>query len=250
MRSSIFVPASLLAVQLTWRSDSLQTVKFDGLVVRLRCEIIRCLVIRWRTNMWVNNFQISTIFHDRLCLVKFIFICRQSSVLLHGKKQEEKKTQRAGLSKSEAESWKETATCTECNRHFVQVEIDIHSNSTSERLGAYKSKKSNPKGIIELSCVGQSEKVKETETYWVLNYLNVVPRSTVKQRFFGSCGFWGIECWSTYRPIHWLTLGQLSTKMSVESRSSIGQVSTDISVKWCFPVGLVSVTRSTDSPSR
>ena len=79
MRSSIFVPASPLAVQLTWSSDSLQTVKFDGLVVRLRREIIRCLVIRWRTNMWINNF--STIFHDRLCLVKFIFICRQSSVL-------------------------------------------------------------------------------------------------------------------------------------------------------------------------
>ena len=109
-----------------------------------------------------------------MCLVKFIFICRQGSVLRHGKKQEEKKTQRAGLSKSEAESWKETATCTECHRHFVQVEIDIHSNSTSERLGAYKSKKSNPKGIIELSCIGKSEKVKETETNWVFNYLNVV----------------------------------------------------------------------------
>lgn len=51
----------------------------------------------------------------------------------------------------------------------------------------------------------------------MLNYLNIVPYSAVKQRFFGSCIFCGIECWSTYRPICRLILGW----ESVEYRPSI-----------------------------
>ena len=36
---------------------------------------------------------------------------------------------------------------------------------------------------MKLKCIGKSKKVKESETYWVRNYRNVVPHSTVKRRF-------------------------------------------------------------------
>ena len=45
-----------------------------------------------------------------------------------------------------------------------------------------------------------------------------------------------VDCSSIFRLVCQLILARLSTKMSVKSWLSIGQVSTNISVEWFFPV--------------
>lgn len=42
-------------VQLTWRSHFMETIKIEGLVMRLLSEDICCVVIRWRSSTWVSE---------------------------------------------------------------------------------------------------------------------------------------------------------------------------------------------------
>ena len=67
--ASIFVPASTILVQLTWRSHFMETIKIDGLVMRLLSEDICCVVIRWRSSTWVlkNQVKFTAKFWHFLC---------------------------------------------------------------------------------------------------------------------------------------------------------------------------------------